>query len=59
MSKQDWNSVVKKFVYGIEKSAVLEEGLKMSEYFYIVTSAKEALDFYKSSDSSEKLFKAG
>lgn len=50
------------FVYGIEKSSVIEEELKMCGYFCISTSAemtaKEALDRYKSRDASEKLFKA-
>ena len=50
------------FVCGIEKSAVIEEELKLCGYFCIITSeemsAKEALELYKSRDASEKLFKA-
>lgn len=50
------------FVCAIEKSAVIEEELKMCGYFCIITSenmkAEEALELYKGRDASEKLFKA-
>lgn len=44
-----------------EKSAVIEEEIRLCGYFCIITSkkmsAKEALELYKSRDESEKLFK--
>ena len=50
-----------KFMSGIEKDAVINEGIKLCGYFVIVTSekmtAEEALTLYKSRDGSEKLFR--
>lgn len=50
-----------KFMSGAPKKAVIEEELKLTGYFCIVTSdkmnAKEALLLYKSRDDSEKLFR--
>ncbi|MBI9096452.1 MAG: transposase [Sphaerochaeta sp.] len=49
------------FLFGKEKSDVVERALGLCGYFVIVTSermsAKEALDLYKARDQSEKLFK--
>lgn len=50
------------FVCGIEKEDMISRQLKLCGYFCILTSeemaAKEALDLYKSRDTSEKLFRA-
>jgi len=49
------------FLFGTEKSEVIERELGLCGYFAIVTSAKmsaaEALDLYKSRDQQEKLFR--
>ena len=49
------------FLYAREKEKVIEEELSLCGYFVIVTShkmtAKEAIELYKSRDSSEKLFR--
>jgi len=49
------------FLFGKEKTDVVERELSLCGYFVIVTSAKmsakEALDLYKSRDQSEKLFR--
>lgn len=50
-----------KFMSGIEKTEVINREIQLCGYFSIVTSEKmtasEALDLYKSRDSSEKLFR--
>lgn len=49
------------FLFGNERSDVIERELSLCGYFVIVTSAKmdakEALDLYKSRDQQEKLFR--
>lgn len=49
------------FVYPEEKTQVIDEELNHCGYFVIITSekmtAKEAIELYKSRDSSEKLFR--
>ena len=49
------------FLYAREKEKVIEEELSLCGYFVIITSckltAKEAIELYKSRDSSEKLFR--
>jgi len=49
------------FLFGKERSDVIERELGLCGYFVLVTSAKmsakEALDLYKSRDQSEKLFR--
>jgi transposase len=50
-----------KFLYGKEKTDIIDEEIKLCGYFVIITSAKmtakEALELYKSRDESEKLFR--
>lgn len=50
------------FVCGIPKNDMISQELQMCGYFCIITSAemsaKEALELYKSRDTSEKLFRA-
>ena len=50
-----------KFLYGIEKTDVIDRELSLCGYFVIVTSqrmtAREAISLYKSRDGSEKLFR--
>ena len=50
-----------KFMYGIEKSDIINREIRLCGYFAIVTSAKmsaeEALILYKSRDESEKTFR--
>lgn len=52
----------KKFLFAIEKASVIEDEMALCGYFVIITSqkmkAKEAIDFYKSRDASEKLFRS-
>ena len=49
------------FLYGIEKSDVIDQEISLCGYFVIITSermtAREAISLYKSRDSSEKLFR--
>jgi hypothetical protein len=51
----------KTFMFAREKQAVIEREIKLCGYFIIITSekmtAEEAIDLYKSRDSSEKLFR--
>jgi len=51
----------KTFMFPSEKARVIEEEMDLCGYFVIVTAekmtAKEAIDLYKSRDSSEKLFR--
>lgn len=50
-----------KFLYGIEKSEVIDHEISLCGYFVIITSqrmtAREAISLYKSRDGSEKLFR--
>ena len=50
-----------KFMYGRERYNVIDEEIALCGYFVIITSEKmdaaEALDLYKSRDTSEKLFR--
>ena len=50
-----------KFMYGIEKTDVIDEEISLCGYFVIITSqrmtAREAISLYKSRDGSEKLFR--
>jgi hypothetical protein len=50
-----------KFMYAREKYDVINEEIKLSGYFVIITSEKmtaaQALDLYKGRDASEKLFR--
>lgn len=50
-----------KFMYGREKTDVINEEIRLCGYFVIITSeemtAAEALELYKSRDASEKLFR--
>ena len=50
-----------KFMYGVEKTDVIDEEISLCGYFVIITSqrmtAREAITLYKSRDTSEKLFR--
>lgn len=50
-----------KFMYGVEKTDVIDEEIGLCGYFVIITSqrmtAREAITLYKSRDTSEKLFR--
>lgn len=50
-----------KFMYGIERTDVIDREIRLCGYFVIITSKKmtaiEALSLYKSRDESEKLFR--
>ena len=56
-----YNEKTGQFQFAEEKVSVIEEELSLCGYFCIVTSepmtAKEAINLYKSRDSSEKLFR--
>ena len=56
-----YNEETKTFMFPLEKVSVIESELALCGYFVIVTSekmtAKEAIDLYKSRDTSEKLFR--
>lgn len=51
----------KTFMFGRERQDVIDDEIKLCGYFIIITSEKmtaaEAIDFYKSRDGSEKLFR--
>lgn len=51
----------KKFLFATEKARVIEDEMALCGYFVIITSqnmkTKDAIDFYKSRDASEKLFR--
>ncbi len=51
----------KTFMFPVEKASVIESEMSLCGYFVIVTSEKmtatEAIDLYKSRDTSEKLFR--
>jgi hypothetical protein len=50
-----------KFLFATEKASVIEEEMALCGHFVIITSqkmtAREAIDFYKGRDASEKLFR--
>jgi len=56
-----YNEETKTFMFPSEKASVIESELALCGYFVIVTSekmtAKEAINLYKSRDTSEKLFR--